>query len=75
MVRPSASGAELVLGTMPRSRWFGMKWSFEAMEFLRLADEIPVRTEVEVLALEQANEALTKVKRSEVRGSVVLQVA
>ncbi len=47
----------------------------DAQEFLALVAVVPVRTEVEVLALEQANEALTKVKRSEVRGSVVLQVA
>jgi len=46
----------------------------DAQEFLALAAKVPVHTEVEVLELEQANEALARVKRSEVRGSVVLQV-
>jgi propanol-preferring alcohol dehydrogenase len=46
----------------------------DANEFLALATTVPVHTEVEVLELEQANEALARVKRSEVWGSVVLQV-
>lgn len=46
----------------------------DAEEFLRLAAAIPVRTEVEVLALAEANEALQRLKRGEVRGSAVLMV-
>lgn len=46
----------------------------DAEEFLRLAAEIPVRTEVEVSALAEANEVLRRLKRSEVRGSAVLAV-
>lgn len=47
----------------------------DAEEFLRLAAEIPVRTEVEVFPLDAANEALVKLKRSEIKGAAVLQVA
>jgi alcohol dehydrogenase, propanol-preferring len=43
-------------------------------EFLALAPQVPVRTEVETFPLEQANEALDRVRRGEVRGSVVLEV-
>jgi propanol-preferring alcohol dehydrogenase len=43
-------------------------------EFLSLAPEVPVRTEVEVFPLEQANNALDRVRRGEKRGAVVLQV-
>ena len=38
----------------------------DAQEFLALAATVPVHTEVEVLELEQANEALARVRRSEV---------
>jgi propanol-preferring alcohol dehydrogenase len=44
-------------------------------EFLRLAPGIPVRTEVELLPLEQANEALRRLRAGEVRGAAVLEVA
>ena len=43
-------------------------------EFLRLAPEVPVRTEVEVFALEQANEALGRLRAGEIRGSAVLEL-
>ena len=43
-------------------------------EFLSLAPQVPVRTEVEVFPLEQANEALDRVRRGEKRGAVVLQI-
>ncbi|MEK7847701.1 MAG: zinc-dependent alcohol dehydrogenase family protein [Chloroflexota bacterium] len=46
----------------------------DARDFLRLADEIPVRTEVEVFSLDQANEALLRLKRGEMRGAGVLQI-
>ncbi len=44
-------------------------------ELLQLAAEIPIHSDVETYPLEAANEALARVKRSEVRGAAVLQVA
>jgi propanol-preferring alcohol dehydrogenase len=44
-------------------------------EFLALAPQVPVRTEVQTFPLEQANEALERLRRGEVRGAVVLEVA
>ena len=41
-------------------------------EFLALAPRVPVRTQVETFPLEQANEALAKLRRGEVRGALVL---
>jgi propanol-preferring alcohol dehydrogenase len=41
-------------------------------EFMTLAPRIPVRTEVETFALEQANEALDRLRAGEVRGAAVL---
>jgi propanol-preferring alcohol dehydrogenase len=41
-------------------------------EFLALAPRVPVRTHVETFPLEQANEALTKLRRGDVRGALVL---
>lgn len=46
----------------------------DAEEYLRLAAAIPVRTEVEVWPLAEANAALRRLKRSEVYGAAVLQV-
>jgi propanol-preferring alcohol dehydrogenase len=43
-------------------------------EFLALAPRVPVRTEVEVYPLEQANEALARLRAGEVRGAAVLAV-
>jgi alcohol dehydrogenase, propanol-preferring len=43
-------------------------------EFLRLAPQVPVRAEVETFALEQANEAVQRVRAGEIRGSAVLTV-
>jgi len=45
----------------------------DAEELLALAAQIPIHTDVEVAPLAQANEALLCVKRSEVKGAVVLQ--
>jgi propanol-preferring alcohol dehydrogenase len=47
----------------------------DAEELLALAGEIQVRTEVETFALDEANEVLDKLKRSEVRGAAVLEVS
>ena len=41
-------------------------------EFLELAPEVPVRTEVEEFPLEEAKEALTRLKAGELRGAAVL---
>ncbi len=43
-------------------------------EFLALAPRVPVRTEIEVFPLEQANEALDRLRRGEVRGAAVLRI-
>jgi hypothetical protein len=44
----------------------------DARQLLAEAATIPVRTTVETLPLEQANEALVRVKHSRVQGSLVL---
>jgi propanol-preferring alcohol dehydrogenase len=41
-------------------------------EFLALAPQIPVRTEIETFGLEQANEALDRLRRGELHGAAVL---
>ncbi|HEY3050842.1 MAG TPA: hypothetical protein VGJ40_03885, partial [Gaiellaceae bacterium] len=41
-------------------------------EFLGLAPEVPVNTEVEAFALDDANEALRRLRAGEIRGSAVL---
>ena len=46
----------------------------DGVEFLALAPEVPVRTEVEVYALEEANEALAALRAGRVRGAAVLRV-
>lgn len=46
----------------------------DVRELLRLADEVPLRTEVEVFPLDAANEALQRLKRSEISGAGVLQI-
>jgi propanol-preferring alcohol dehydrogenase len=43
-------------------------------EFLALAPRVPVRTEVETYPLEQANEALDRLRRGGVRGAAVLRL-
>ena len=42
-------------------------------EFLALAPQVPVRTEVETFRLEDANEALERLRRGEIHGSAVLR--
>jgi propanol-preferring alcohol dehydrogenase len=44
-------------------------------EFLALAPQVPVRTEVEVYPLERANEALDDLRAGRFRGAAVLRVA
>ena len=47
----------------------------DAEQFLRLATEIPVRTEIERFPLDEANQALRKLANSELRAAAVLTVA
>jgi alcohol dehydrogenase, propanol-preferring len=47
----------------------------DAVELLRLAAEIPIKTDVELLPLDQANRALQRLKRAQVQGAAVLQIA
>jgi len=44
----------------------------DAHELLRLAGEVPIRTEIETFPLEEANEALLRLKESRIRGAGVL---
>jgi propanol-preferring alcohol dehydrogenase len=44
----------------------------DGAEFLALAPRVPVRTEVEILKLEQANEALARLREGRVTGALVL---
>jgi alcohol dehydrogenase, propanol-preferring len=46
----------------------------DAQEFLELAAQIPVRAETVLFGLEQANEALARIERGEVRGAAVLAI-
>jgi len=43
-------------------------------EFLRIAAEIPIRTQIETYPLSEANRALNHLKNDAIRGSAVLQV-
>ena len=47
----------------------------DARELLELAGRIPIRTDVEVFDLEEANLALQNVKHSRVKGDAVLRIA
>ena len=46
----------------------------DCREFLELAAEVPLRTEIEVFSLERANEALQALKKSEINGAGVLRI-
>lgn len=46
----------------------------DAAEFLELAAEIPIKTEVQLFPLEEANDVLKRVKDSEIRGAAALVV-
>jgi propanol-preferring alcohol dehydrogenase len=43
-------------------------------EFLRIAPQVPINTEVEAFALDEANEALRRLRAGEIRGSAVLTI-
>jgi propanol-preferring alcohol dehydrogenase len=47
----------------------------DAEQFLRIAGEIPIRTEVDVFELEEVNEVLRMMKGSEIRGAAVLRIS
>ncbi|MFI5282035.1 MAG: zinc-dependent alcohol dehydrogenase family protein [Candidatus Dormibacterales bacterium] len=47
----------------------------DGVEFLKLAPRIPIRTEVETFALEEANEALSRLRSGDVRGAAVLAIS
>jgi alcohol dehydrogenase, propanol-preferring len=47
----------------------------DAEDFLAAAARIPVRAQTETFRLEEANEALLRVKRGKVRGAAVLEIA
>jgi propanol-preferring alcohol dehydrogenase len=47
----------------------------DAREFLQLAAQIPVRTEIETFPLEQANDALRALKKSAIHGAGVLKIS
>jgi propanol-preferring alcohol dehydrogenase len=47
----------------------------DAQEFLRLAQEIPIRAEVSEFPLAEANDVLTQVKAGRLNGAAVLRVA
>ena len=46
----------------------------DGLEFLKLASEIPIRTEVKLYQLEQANQALLDLKQSRIKGAAVLTI-
>jgi len=46
----------------------------DAREFLELAAAVPLQTEIQLFALEQANAALLALKHSQIRGAAVLQI-
>jgi len=47
----------------------------DVSDFLRVAAEVPVKTEIELFPLNQANEALLRLKRSEISGAAVLRIS
>lgn len=47
---------------------------YDAEAFLRLAGEIPIRTDVETFPLTKANEVLQELKASQIRGAAVLEI-
>jgi propanol-preferring alcohol dehydrogenase len=47
----------------------------DAHEFLRLAPLIPIRTEIETFALEEANEAQSRLRAGDIRGAAVLSIS
>lgn len=46
----------------------------DGVEFLKIAAEIPIRTDIQIYPLEKANEALLDVKHSRINGAAVLKI-
>ena len=46
----------------------------DVLEFLKFVSEIPIRTEVKLYQLEQANQALLDLKQSRIKGAAVLTI-
>jgi alcohol dehydrogenase, propanol-preferring len=46
----------------------------DGIEFLNLAPQIPIKTEVEVFPLDAANEALAALREGRINGSAVLAI-
>ena len=46
----------------------------DAEEFLAVAPQVPVRTEIETFSLAEANEALTRLRAGSIRGAAVLVI-
>lgn len=46
----------------------------DVIDFLQVAAEVPVKTEVELFELDQANEVLRSLKRSQINGAAVLRM-
>jgi len=46
----------------------------DGLDFLRLAAEIPVRTQVQIFGMRDANQALNSLKHDAIRGAAVLKV-
>jgi propanol-preferring alcohol dehydrogenase len=44
----------------------------DGIDFLRLAAQIPIRTQVQTFAMSNANEALNRLKNDAIRGAAVL---
>jgi alcohol dehydrogenase, propanol-preferring len=47
----------------------------DGREFMRLAAELPIHTEVERFRLEEANEALARLRQGHITGAAVLEMA
>lgn len=47
----------------------------DGVEFLKLAPQIPIKTEVQIFELSQANEALTHLRSGEITGAAVLRIS
>jgi propanol-preferring alcohol dehydrogenase len=47
----------------------------DVIDFLQVAAEVPVKTEVELFELDQANEVLLSLKRSQINGAAVLRMS
>jgi propanol-preferring alcohol dehydrogenase len=43
-------------------------------EFLKIAPQVPVKTEVQVFSLEQANDALSRLRQGQIQGAAVLEL-